>query len=62
MESKGFNSQAKLFFFLQGPMKCIFDFKRTELETAKYMFAVIPKYIKKINTYCICQCAKQIET
>ena len=27
-------------------MKCISDFKGTELETGKYMFAVIPKYIQ----------------
>lgn len=46
MESKGFNSQTKHFFFLQGPVKCISDFKGTELETGKYMSAVIPKYIK----------------
>lgn len=46
MESKGFNSQAKLFFFKQGPVKCISDFKGTELETGKYMFAVIHKYIQ----------------
>ena len=46
MASKGFNSQKKLFFFLQGPVKCISDFKGIELEIGKHMFAVIPKYIK----------------